>query len=157
MHAATVDTSSLLYLHRIGLLELLDRLYSPILVPQAVLSELDAARDELSVPDPRAIPWCQIRPVELPAHIAALGLGAGESAVLALAQALDGMAVIDDQAARDAAELLRIEYTGLLGVLCLAKERALIEQVEPHLNALVEQGFWLSGKTRSAALKLAGE
>ena len=55
MHAVTVDTSSLLYLHRVGLLELLPELYEPILVPEAVVRELEAASQQISVPAPRTI------------------------------------------------------------------------------------------------------
>ena len=67
------------------------------------------------------------------------------------------MAVLDDQAAREAASDLAIEHTGILGMLCLAKERQLIQRIAPFMDALVAQGFWLSHKTRMDVLKLAGE
>jgi predicted nucleic acid-binding protein len=46
------NTSPLFYLHRLGQLELLHKLYCRILVPEAVVEELKAGRDQgEDVPD----------------------------------------------------------------------------------------------------------
>ena len=55
------DTSPLLYLGRIGQLELLGHLFAPVYLPEQVALELDAGRllrsDTL---DPHVFPWLQV-------------------------------------------------------------------------------------------------
>ena len=52
------DTSPLFYLHRAGCLELLEKLYHVITVPQAVADELKEGRMQgMDVPDVRKFGW----------------------------------------------------------------------------------------------------
>ena len=61
----SVDTSPLLYLYRIGQLTLLRRHYDRVLVPEAVVTELDNGRVEgVDVPDVSDFPWIEIRQIE---------------------------------------------------------------------------------------------
>lgn len=55
------NTSPLLYLGRIGQLELLPQLFSPVCVPEQVALEPDAGRLIRSdIPDPRQLPWISL-------------------------------------------------------------------------------------------------
>jgi uncharacterized protein len=79
------DTSPLLYLGRIGQLEVLPQLFSRVYIPEQVAVELDAGRDIHSdTPDPRQLSWARLVSVA-PALIAALPsntLGPGERATI---------------------------------------------------------------------------
>lgn len=56
------NTSPLLYLHLVGHLALLQILYGAIVIPPAVLAELEAgARANVTVPDVPTLPWVEVR------------------------------------------------------------------------------------------------
>jgi predicted nucleic acid-binding protein len=60
---AICDTSPIQYLHQLGLLHLLPEFYSRIVVPPAVVDELDRGRAiGIDLPDVRALRWMKIRP-----------------------------------------------------------------------------------------------
>ena len=154
------DTSSMQYLHQLGLLHLLPQLAERVLVPQAVVEELAVGRAlGFNVPDPTTLAWVEIlspsSKVVLPL---VTGLGQGETAVLALGLEMPGtVVVLDDRLARRTAEALGIPLTGTIGVLIDAKRQSLVPEVAPLLDQLQQLGFHLSARMREAALKVAGE
>jgi predicted nucleic acid-binding protein len=87
MPETITNTSPMLYLYRMGVLEWLSRLCDDIWIPQAVVDELQAGqRKGDEVPIPRVYTWPQIvEPRSVPSAWLALDLGAGELAVSALA------------------------------------------------------------------------
>lgn len=103
----SVDTSPLLYLFRIGKLPLLRRHYERVLVPQAVVAELESGRAQgVEVPGVSDFPWIEIRETELrpvSAAVAALGNGEREVILLALDHHADWV-ILDDLEARRQAE-----------------------------------------------------
>jgi len=88
----------------------------------------------------------------------AADLGAGEKEVLALGMQIPGTVVIlDDRHARLYAELLKLAFTGTLGILLRAKTEGRIPRLDPILKHLDELGFRLSAKTHAAVLRQGGE
>ena len=154
------NTSPLLYLHQLGLLELLQRLYTRVRIPPAVAHELgEGASLGHDVPAVRDLSWIEVSEVReervLPL---ATNLGAGEREAIALAiQIEDALLVLDDGLARRHAKLLGIRLTGTLGILLRARTEGFVEQVAPLIDRLGELGFRLDDGTRKAVLKLAGE
>lgn len=62
-----VNTSPLLYLHQVGQLELLQKLYRQVAVPPAVISELEVGTQQgIDVPKIDYIEWIQIHPLLQP-------------------------------------------------------------------------------------------
>jgi predicted nucleic acid-binding protein len=155
-----VNTSPLIYLGRIGRLDLL-RLLSPrIVVPEAVAKEIRAYQG--GDPAVRALDrggWLEIQPdAPISPTIWAWDLGLGESAVLAWGQANPGTEVIiDDLAARRCASSLSIPVRGTLGIVLIAKTRGLIPLARPIVEELVRVGLYLSSKTVNDALHRVGE
>ena len=93
-----------------------------------------------------------------PPFLAQWDLGAGETAVLSLALADDGAAVIlDDLAARKFAMTFDLPLLGTLGLLFRAKHGGLIDQLGPQIRHLESAGANLSQIVIAHALKLAGE
>jgi predicted nucleic acid-binding protein len=159
MPEVVADTSPLQYLHQIGHLDLLERLYREVLVPRDVVNEIDEGlRRGVVLPVPAQTSW--IRIVDPPgAELLALAsdLGAGERAVLALGVARKALVILDDGLARRYASLLGLHCTGTLGVLIRAKRDGLVHRLEPLLDRLQEQRFRLAPAVRAQALELAGE
>ncbi len=160
MPEAITDTSPLLYLHRIGTLSWLDQLFSTVVVPSAVVRELQAGRERgYDVPDPAAHAWLQIaEPAAVPPEWFALDLGPGELAVLALGlEDKRRIVLLDDGLARRIANAAHLEVWGTLTVLLESKQRGLTDAIAPHLRRLEEAGMWTSGGLRDRVLALAGE
>ncbi len=66
-------------------------------------------------------------------------------------------AVIDDRAAKNAANSLNIPVRGTLGIILLAKKEGRLSQVKPFLEQLVQIGFRVSPAILATVLQLAGE
>lgn len=127
MRDVVTNTSPLLYLHQLGLLELLPRLYQRIVVPTAVVSELaEGGRTGYDVPAPATLSWVVVETVPGAAILPMVtALGDGERAAIALAAArTSDLLILDDALARRHAHLLGLPVTGTLGVLLRARPRA---------------------------------
>ena len=96
--------------------------------------------------------------VSLSPDVAAWDLGTGESSVLSWAlQRRSWTLVLDDLAGRRCAKDLGLSLTGTLGVVLLAKEDGLIDEVAPIVKALTDVGLWASDTLVGAVLREAGE
>lgn len=160
-HPLVCDTTILLYLGRIGQIDLLPALFAPVSVPEQVRLELDMGR--LLRPDtinPRSLVWVELVSVSqvLIDSLPPNRLGTGERAVIAYAQAHRGYVVgMDDLRARQLAEAIGLRVTGTLGILLRAKRAGLIPAVKPLVADITAQGFRLSPELQRDVLRLAGE
>ena len=154
------NTSPLQYLHQIGQLSILPALVGSIVVPPAVLAELDAGIAKgLDLPQLENLQWIRIQaPIGAKAASLITDLGPGESQVLMLALEMPGsVALLDDALARRVATAKGIPIKGTLGLLLDARRAGHLPAVKPSLDRLQELGFRIAQQTRDAVLKLAGE
>lgn len=154
------NTSPLLYLHRIGGIEWLPKLFDEVWTPEAVRNELQAGRNKgYDVPNPDDYPWLNIvNPKSTPSEWLALDLGTGEIAAMALAlENSDRVVLLDDMLARRTAQVAGLQVWGTLKVLLEAKSNGLIDKVEPYVKRLSASGMWVSAEVSQRILKLAGE
>jgi predicted nucleic acid-binding protein len=155
-----VNASPIILLGRVGQLDLLQRLGSSVVIPEAAVLEIqrkgpgDLAVQALS----QAIWLLHVDPGPIPANVTAFGLGDGETAVLAHALANPGSgAVIDDLAARNAATQLGIPHQGTLGIVVFAKAQGCIPAARPVVEQLRLNGMYLSDHVVNQALAQVGE
>ena len=109
---AISNTSPLLYLHRIGALTFLPKLFSEVWIPNAAVSELQEGRRKgYDVPDPRSYAWLQVvDPSYVPSEWLTRDLGSGELAAMALAlDHPDRVVLLDDALARQVAQAAGLE------------------------------------------------
>lgn len=156
------DTSPLLYLSRVGQLDLLAQLYTEVVVPRTVWAELTEARpDAPGVAAVLAVTWIRIEADVQPppeAQIILADVDAGEASAIALALATHAdLLLIDDAAGRRAAEELGVAVRGTLGVLVTAKARGVLPEIAPLLARLLAEGFRASDAVVDQALRAAGE
>ena len=161
MHEMVIsNTSPIFYLHRLGHLDLLHKLYEHILVPEAVVEELRAGREQgEDVPDIADYSWIAVLSVKTPELVSLItDLGPGEAQVLTLAIENPGsLVLLDDGLAREIAGARNIKLTGTAGILLKAKQERHIEAVEPLIRMLTQLGFRLSNDVINIILKLAQE
>jgi predicted nucleic acid-binding protein len=154
-----VNASPVIALARIGQLHLLERLAQSLLLPDAVAAEIQSGPADDAARAAVLSGWgSRQSPPSIPETVTEWGLGAGESAVLALAmERRPATAVLDDTAARSAARALGIPLIGTLGVVIRAKRRGLILSAGSVLVDLRKAGLYLNESTIHAALKRIDE
>ena len=160
MPEAITNTSPMLYLYRISVLEWLPQLCDDIWIPQAVVDELQQGQIKgYDVPTPGAYAWLHVvEPRVVPSQWLSLDLGPGELAVLAIAlEHPQRVVLLDDSRARRIAQAAGLTVWGTLRILLEAKSQGLTEQVAPHVNQLRHFGMWMSEAIRQRILALARE
>jgi predicted nucleic acid-binding protein len=141
----------LIGLHSIGRLDLLRDLFNRILVPPGVAQEVQ------SVASPQ---WVTVVSPQKPVlnTISQLALGLGETEALSLALEINAERIIlDDGAARSLATAHGLNVIGVLGVLLIAKNLALIPSLRNEIDALRIRSFRLSPQVYRDVLSRAGE
>jgi predicted nucleic acid-binding protein len=137
---------------------LLEELASPLLLPEAVAAEILAGPDDDPARAAVLSGWASRRSSSLvPGSITEWGLGAGESAVLALALELGATAVFDDAAARTAARALGVPLIGTLGVVIRAKRRGLVPSACSVIADLRGAGLYLDDEVVRVTLERIGD
>ena len=160
MSKAISNTSPLLYLHRIGVLKWLPKLFSEIWLPNGVVIELQAGQQRgYDVPNPTDYNWLRVvEPQVVPSEWLTLDLGAGELEAMALALENPSYVVLlDDALARRIAQAAGLTVWGTLKVLLEAKSQGLTESIYQIVNCLEDVGMWISKDIKERVLMLAGE
>ena len=147
MNAAVSNASPLIILAKADLLEILPKLFSTIFLPRAVRAEIEAGE----VDDPMReklgrCPW--LVDVELSPPLSPLShwqLGPGESEVIEYARLhQEVVALLDDRAARRAAEALGVKVRGTLSVVAMATRHGHIPSFPAAAEQLQAAGLYVS-------------
>lgn len=169
MSRGVADATVLIYLAKLGVLDLLDELFDDVLLPETVRREVVDRGREAGYPDAFAVANAtdeslHVRALsgETAAHATRLreqaALGAGESAAIALAAAENARCLTDDHAARKTAETLDVPVVGTIYLLLRALEsgRFSLEEYVGYLESLDAHGFRMSASLYQQAVE-AGE
>lgn len=144
------DTSSLILLEKINRLDILKSLFGKISITPRVKKELN---------------------ISLPGFIEVLTpknqhsqkilesiLDSGEASILALAlENENSLLIIDEYKGRREAKTLGIKYTGIIGIIILAKEKGIIKSVTEVLEEIQQTDFRISESLIKEAKKKSGE
>ena len=144
-----VDTSSLIILNKINALDLLNKIYSNVIITNYIQLELNEA-----IPS-----WIS---VELTYNIDQsflknFNLGLGETSIIINAIKNNGFLILDDLKARKIATTLSLSFTGSIGILIIAKELKLIDSVKYYLENIQETNFRLSDALINKVLEITNE
>ena len=149
------DTGPLNYLILVGAVEVLVPLYTRVVIPQTVASELGEIRSPALVRAWISNPpeWLEVVP-DPPLDGRLGALDPGERAAIALAPLLGASRLlIDDSAGRDAAERRGLKVTGTLGVLAAAHRGGLLD-FEDAVARLSDTNFYMSSKLLATTRRL---
>ncbi len=128
MHDAVSNTSFLLYLHRIGVLDWLPEIFGNIWIPGAVVNEFaEGRRRGYEVPEPSDYGWIMVvEPKNTPSEWLSLDLGSGELAAMALGLENPGKVILlDDLLARKIAMAAGLTVWGTLKIRWWSRSKPL--------------------------------
>ncbi|MBV8130877.1 MAG: hypothetical protein JO114_24765 [Planctomycetaceae bacterium] len=128
-----VDASPLILLGKIGRLDLLRVGGSEVVVPAVLLKRLAATNLDEAAQEIVLASWIRIAPsAPIPSSVQAWDLGAGETAVLALAlDDRDCGVILDDSDAKRGAQTLGISARETLSLVLLAKQLGEVPAARP--------------------------
>lgn len=155
------DSTALIGLAKIGNLELLEKIFGEIFVPNAVFVEVvDRGKGRPGTKEVQDARWIRKRSVKDNRTVEMLvaEMGRGEAEVLVLGKELNAnWLILDDERARNSAQSAEFHIIGLGGILLLAKQLGFIPAVKPLLDQLESKNFRLGIRVRKEILKKANE
>ena len=158
MRKVIVNSTPIIGLANIGKLDLLQKVYHQITIPQAVFDELVTPSVKKQVMDNGD--WIHVEQIHDTSQrqMYRAKLHAGEVEVMILAQEQNAdLVLLDDNAAKKTAKFLGLTVTGTLGLLLRAKREGFIQEVTPLVDALSKDGFFIKESVRQMVIDQAGE
>jgi predicted nucleic acid-binding protein len=156
------NSTVLIYLAKIGKLNLLKKLFIEVLIPVEVFNEvvvngkkqqhLDAFLVEGAIEEG----WIKVRKIKIDKELMEFGIDKGEAEAISLAKSL-GLAILIDQThARIAAKTLGLKPRGTIFVLLAALRKKYLthEEYQDSLEELVKAGFRMSDEVYLAAVRM---
>ena len=153
------DASPIIALAICDQLELLDKLFNDVLIPQEVYNE---STKEGKEPTPIIKQWAIGKITEVTDQQTVslfnktLDKGESEAIALYMEKSADYL-LIDEKKGRNTAIANGINIIGSLGILIMAKRRGFIQSIKPSLDLLQSSPTRISNFLYEQALKMAGE
>lgn len=147
------DTSPLTALLLAGRASLLKQIFDRVVIPPAVEKELLRAHAALPV-------WIEVlSPPVIPSSVSEAGLDPGETEAISLALELRPEAILmDERLGRKLAAKHGLKVTGLLGLLVMARQKNLINEVRPLIHEMIAKGScWFDQPLLEAVCNSVGE
>ncbi len=161
MRRVVADAGPLIAIARTSYLHLLRDILGTVEIPQAVHDELRLSSNmpgatilRVAVRTDR---WIRKRALRSPHGSLGVALGAGETEAILLAAERKAVLLIDERRGRRAAKARGIAMIGTARVLVEAKQRELIKDVAPALQALMDSGYRITRELREQILRITNE
>lgn len=157
------NTGPIIALSKVGYINLLKEVGKEVRIPPVVHRELlgkigsESKHIDMALND--FIQVTEIISFDKKVEIATADLDEGEKQAIGLAftYGKNVLLLLDDYAGRNVAKKLNIPTTGVIGLLIMAKEKGVVENVGKIIEEMRYQGYWLSDELINIAKKLAKE
>ena len=158
------DTTPIISLLKANRLELLQKLYGNVLIPEAVYRELTAnpvyskeARTVKSLDFLKMVPVENVKSVNVLRSVTGLDAGESEALIMYDDQKAD-LLLMNEHKGRSVAKQLNVRYIGTAGILMLAYDKGLIQSsdVKTCLDMMLANGIRLDKKLYNIVLTHVG-
>lgn len=157
MRKVISNTTPLIALANIGCFDILQKIYEEIMIPAAVLEEVKSEPAKTLVNNNDFIRVFPVADSQVKKMFSSR-LHAGEIEVMLLAEEKQAdLLIIDDNSAKKMAKFLGFNVTGTLGVLLKAKNKGYINEIQPFVDKLQDNGFYVSFQVKQYVLEEAKE
>jgi len=152
-----IDAAPLISLAVINQLELLEKLFPEIIIPQSVFQEIITAKDKNRAIKIEHFIKNWVRHAERESN-SKFNLGKGELEAIDIFLELKAdLLIIDDKKARIAAESQDIKCIGTLGLLTLAKKKGFITELRKYFIKLLKNRRYFSYQLLNQVLEMNEE
>ena len=145
----------------INRLDILKEVFGQVIIPQAVYDETTVSGFLWSqfILQAVASEWLQVRTVSNIDPIISPELDDGEREAIALALETGiHKILLDERDARKVAQSIGLRLIGTLGILLLAKEKHIIPEIKPLLDAMIDVAqYWVNQNLYEQVLRQTGE
>jgi predicted nucleic acid-binding protein len=156
------NSTVLIYLAKIGKLNLLKELFRDVLIPAEVFNEVVIRGKENQHPDAFIVEsvieegWIHIKDIEAFVELEDFGIDLGEAQAISLAKSLGVPVLLDQTHARNAAKAFGLRPRGTIFVLLAALKKKLLtpDDYQDSLEDLVKAGFRMSDVVYLEAVRL---
>lgn len=141
-----INASPLILLNKVNRLSLLNKLFTAVYIPNAVLREVGITSELEPNVDFSEIsfrPLCVTNEVAVQGLLGRLHIGEVEVIVGAIEKGISTV-VLDENAARNKAKHLGLYVTGTLGILMKAKKCGLIDDISAEITNLKNANMYVS-------------
>ncbi|MDR1736111.1 MAG: DUF3368 domain-containing protein [Oscillospiraceae bacterium] len=156
------DSTPIISLVKIGMLDLLKRFYGEVILPDAVFYEV--CGNPIFEAESAVIKSCGFIKTKAAENTQAIkilrssGLDLGESEAIVLADTLqDALLLMDERKGRQIAQNMGIRTVGTLGILLRAKEIEIVKQIKPLLDMMINENIRIGASLYRSILEKAGE
>ncbi|MFC1851228.1 DUF3368 domain-containing protein [candidate division CSSED10-310 bacterium] len=152
------NTTPFISLAAIGKLDLLEKIYQSIIIPEAVFDEIQVGGN-ITVPNLSSFNWINIAPnISDAEHRMLYQLDFAEKQVILHAMKMNAhLVIIDERLARNIAEYIGFKVKGSLGILAEAKKKNLIPHFYPCAIEMKQKGIRFSEKLINEIARTLGE
>lgn len=155
------NATSLINFAAINRLDILKEVFGQVIIPQAVYDETTVSGFLWSqfILQAVASGWLQVRTVSNIDPIISPELDDGEREAIALALETGvNKILLDERDARKVAQSIGLRLIVTLGILLLAKEKHIIPEIKPLLDAMIDVAqYWVNQNLYEQVLRPAGE
>lgn len=156
------NSTVLIYLAKIGKLNLLNKLFIDVLIPVEVFNEVVVNGKEQQHFDAFLVEgaieegWIKVSKIKINKELMEFGIDKGEAEAISLAKSLSLAILIDQTHARIAAKAFGLKPRGTIFVLfaALRKKYLTHEEYQDSLEELVKAGFRMSDDVYLAAVRM---
>ncbi|VVB55046.1 Uncharacterised protein [uncultured archaeon] len=148
------NSSPLIFLSAVGILDLLKSEFGEILVPEPVYNEV-TSNELKGSSEVKHADWIKvqtIKNIEVLSFLPMLDRGEESAIVLAIEQEAD-LILLDDLAGRRAAMMQGLNVMGTLGFLKAMHRKGRIKNFKDVLDSLQKNGFWMNSDLYSRMLE----
>ncbi|NOR49344.1 MAG: DUF3368 domain-containing protein [Methanosarcinaceae archaeon] len=158
------DSTPLIYLCKSGLDWIFHELGEECIIPESVYNEVISKGKQIGEADAEIAEELVNNGILIvkqaehsinPVHLE-LELHQGEIDVLSIASSLEGLAIIDDDIARTAGEILEVQVHGTIYLIFMMVRKGKLSKKEAKnkLNEMISNGFWMGHKQYLTILEL---
>jgi len=153
------NTTPIISLLKLDLLDILPQLYGRVHIPVAVFNEIEAGKTKGFYKDLSGFDWIEITEINDKQSVRYfVDLDSGEAEAIVLAKELNAdLILLDEKLGRFHAKHAELKVTGTIGILIKAKTVGFIASLRPLLDELSTKNVWISERFKNAILERVGE
>jgi len=153
------NSSPIIILAKQGLLDLLEKCFKKVIIPQSVYDEVmnkNGTPEAIALGKAIEEKWISVQKVEIIANLETKNIGQGEKESISLAHKHNCILIIDDDASKKYASIFGVEAHGTFYVIYLACTKKLISKTKAKniLEGMIADGFYVSSEFYSKFISL---